>query len=62
MAFRIDNERVHRMITSKRQAGNNDVRLLPWHKAIGRQRITDDLVVLLGEQTAIIDTNARTAR
>src|SRR5690242_13559911 len=50
------------MITSKRQAGNNDVRLLAWHKTIGRKRITDDLVVLLGEQTAIIDTNAGTAR
>ena len=25
VAFRIDDERVHRMITSKRQAGNNDV-------------------------------------
>ena len=50
------------MIAGERQAGKYDLRLLLGSNAIGRQRKADNLVILLGIETALVDADASTAR
>jgi hypothetical protein len=61
MALLIDGEGMHRMIASERQAGDDDLRIFRRHYSVGRQRIADDLVVLLGVEAAFVDANAGAA-
>ena len=61
MALGIDDERMHRMIAGERQAGEDDLRLSVRRDAVGRQRIADDLVVLLGVEAAFVDADAGAA-
>ena len=49
------------MIAGERQAGNNDLRIFRRRDAVGRQRIADDLVVLFGVETVVVDANAGAA-
>jgi hypothetical protein len=50
------------MIAGQRQAGEYHLRSLLRRDAIRRQRIADDLVILLGIEAALVDVNAGAAR